>query len=155
MLSPGSSHTFPQSWPASCTSVWTTSTGSVLRTPTLCWTRAPPCSACGRAEKASGPRVSLLVPYCLLGHAHLTHLAAPSPPADPFHTAVDASLAVESLHAALRNIDRADIVASLEAPPTSLDEGACRLSDRDSALLSPGVLNGKTMQHNATSAWFL
>ncbi|XP_075885249.1 uncharacterized protein LOC142890238 isoform X2 [Nelusetta ayraudi] len=51
---------------------------------------------------------------------------------------------MESLHAALRNIDRADIVASLEAPPTSLDEGACRLSDRDSALLSPSVLNEVT-----------
>lgn len=59
---------------------------------------------------------------------------------------------MESLHAALRNIDRADIVASLEAPPTSLDEGACRLSDRDSALLSPSVLNGKTTQRNATPA---
>lgn len=74
------------------------------------------------------------------------------PPADPFHVAVDASLAVESLHAALRNIDRADIVGSLEAPPTSLDEGACRLSDRDSALLSPGVLNGKMTQRNTTPA---
>lgn len=73
-------------------------------------------------------------------------------PADPSHLTVDASLAVESLHAALRNIDRADIVASLEAPPTTLDEGACRLSDRDSALLSPSVLNGKTTQHNHTPA---
>lgn len=74
------------------------------------------------------------------------------PPADPFRVTVDSFLAVESLHAALRNIDRADIVASLEAPPTSLDEGACRLSDRDSALLSPGVLNGKTMLRNVRAA---
>lgn len=84
--------------------------------------------------------------------------AEPRPPytshraADPFRVAIHASLAVESLHIALRNIDRADIVASLEAPLTSLDEGACRLSDRDSALLSPSVLNGKTTRRNATPA---
>uniref|UniRef100_A0A8C7ZTU1 Ankyrin 1, erythrocytic b n=1 Tax=Oryzias sinensis TaxID=183150 RepID=A0A8C7ZTU1_9TELE len=56
-------------------------------------------------------------------------------------------LPVESLYTALRNIDRADIVASLEgqpppAGPESLEEGACRLSDRDSTLLSPSVING-------------
>uniref|UniRef100_A0A8C7ZTS4 Ankyrin 1, erythrocytic b n=1 Tax=Oryzias sinensis TaxID=183150 RepID=A0A8C7ZTS4_9TELE len=54
---------------------------------------------------------------------------------------------MESLYTALRNIDRADIVASLEgqpppAGPESLEEGACRLSDRDSTLLSPSVING-------------
>uniref|UniRef100_A0A4W6BXM9 Ankyrin 1 n=1 Tax=Lates calcarifer TaxID=8187 RepID=A0A4W6BXM9_LATCA len=54
---------------------------------------------------------------------------------------------VESLYTALKNIDRADIVTSLEgqAPqplPGSSEEGACRLSDRDSTLLSPSVLNG-------------
>uniref|UniRef100_A0A8C4ELE3 Ankyrin-1 n=1 Tax=Dicentrarchus labrax TaxID=13489 RepID=A0A8C4ELE3_DICLA len=54
---------------------------------------------------------------------------------------------MESLYTALKNIDRADIVTSLEgqAPqlaPGSLEEGACRLSDRDSSLLSPSVLNG-------------
>lgn len=58
---------------------------------------------------------------------------------------------VESLYTALKNIDRADIVTSLEgqAPQPaagSLEEGACRLSDRDSSLLSPSVINGKTTQ---------
>ncbi|XP_024154431.1 ankyrin-1 isoform X1 [Oryzias melastigma] len=53
---------------------------------------------------------------------------------------------MESLYTALKNIDRADIVASLEgqpppAGPESLEEGACRLSDRDSTLLSPSVIN--------------
>lgn len=61
-------------------------------------------------------------------------------------------LSVESLYIALRNIDRADIVSSLEgqAPqpvPGFLEEGACRLSDRDSTLLSPSVINGKTHKH--------
>ncbi|XP_047200397.1 ankyrin-1 isoform X5 [Hippoglossus stenolepis] len=55
---------------------------------------------------------------------------------------------MESLYIALRNIDRADIVTSLEGQaqppaPCSLDEGACRLSDRDSTLLSPSVSNGQ------------
>uniref|UniRef100_A0A668U271 Ankyrin 1, erythrocytic b n=1 Tax=Oreochromis aureus TaxID=47969 RepID=A0A668U271_OREAU len=54
---------------------------------------------------------------------------------------------MESLYIALKNIDRADIVTSLEgqAPqpaPGSSEEGACRLSDRDSTLLSPSVING-------------
>ncbi|KAK9532743.1 hypothetical protein VZT92_010115 [Zoarces viviparus] len=54
---------------------------------------------------------------------------------------------MESLYTALKNIDRADIVTSLEAQapqpaPGSLEEGACRLGDRDSTLLSPSVLNG-------------
>eukprot|EP00064_Thunnus_orientalis_P014646 superscaffoldBa00002573_g14693 len=54
---------------------------------------------------------------------------------------------MESLYVALRNIDRADIVTSLEgqAPqpaPSSSEEGACRLGDRDSTLLSPSVING-------------
>lgn len=54
---------------------------------------------------------------------------------------------MESLYAALKNIDRADIVTSLEAPQPGagpLEEGACRLSERDSTLLSPSVINGKT-----------
>uniref|UniRef100_A0A4W6C3L9 Ankyrin 1 n=1 Tax=Lates calcarifer TaxID=8187 RepID=A0A4W6C3L9_LATCA len=60
--------------------------------------------------------------------------------------------AKSNLYTALKNIDRADIVTSLEgqAPqplPGSSEEGACRLSDRDSTLLSPSVLNGKTHQH--------
>lgn len=58
---------------------------------------------------------------------------------------------VESLYTALKNIDRADIVTSLEAPqpaPGSLEEGACRLSD--STLLSPSVINGKTTQTHQT-----
>lgn len=55
---------------------------------------------------------------------------------------------MESLYFALKNIDRADIVTSLEgqAPqpaPGSSEEGACRLGDRDSTLLSPSVINGK------------
>nr|XP_061783302.1 ankyrin-1-like isoform X7 [Nerophis lumbriciformis] len=54
---------------------------------------------------------------------------------------------MESLYTALKNIDRADIVSSLEgqAPllaPGSSEEGACRLGDRDSTFLSPSVING-------------
>ncbi|XP_071323037.1 ankyrin-1 isoform X4 [Trachinotus anak] len=54
---------------------------------------------------------------------------------------------MESLYTALKNIDRADIVTSVEgqAPqpvPGSSEEGACRLSERDSTLLSPSVING-------------
>jgi len=61
-------------------------------------------------------------------------------------------LLVESLYVALKNIDRADIVTSLEgqAPqpgPGSSEEGACRLGDRDSTFLSPSVINGKTHKH--------
>ncbi|KAM9794807.1 uncharacterized protein ank1b isoform 1-T1 [Syngnathus typhle] len=53
---------------------------------------------------------------------------------------------MESLYIALKNIDRADIVSSLEGQPSqllpgSLEESACRLGDRDSTLLSPSVLN--------------
>ncbi|XP_037121434.1 ankyrin-1-like isoform X3 [Syngnathus acus] len=56
---------------------------------------------------------------------------------------------MESLYIALKNIDRADIVSSLEGQPSqllpgSLEEGACRLGDRDSTLLSPSVLNEVT-----------
>ncbi|XP_038590202.1 ankyrin-1-like isoform X2 [Micropterus salmoides] len=56
---------------------------------------------------------------------------------------------MESLYTALKNIDRADIVTSVEgqAPqpaPGSSEEGACRLIDRDSTLLSPSVLNEVT-----------
>lgn len=61
-------------------------------------------------------------------------------------------LSVESLYTALRNIDRADIVTSLEGQaaqpaPGSLEEGACRPSHRDSTLLSPGAINGKAHKH--------
>uniref|UniRef100_A0A8C2AH65 Ankyrin-1 n=1 Tax=Cyprinus carpio TaxID=7962 RepID=A0A8C2AH65_CYPCA len=54
---------------------------------------------------------------------------------------------MENLHGALKNIDRADIVKFLEAQapqvlPEAAEEGACRLADRDSALLSPSVVNG-------------
>lgn len=66
------------------------------------------------------------------------------------HLSMLCFLTVESLYMALKNIDRADIVASLEAPqppPGSLEEGACRPSDRDSTLLSPSVINGKTTKH--------
>uniref|UniRef100_A0A8C1GLR0 Ankyrin 1, erythrocytic b n=1 Tax=Cyprinus carpio TaxID=7962 RepID=A0A8C1GLR0_CYPCA len=54
---------------------------------------------------------------------------------------------VENLYGALKNIDRSDIVKSLEAQapqvlPEAVEEGACRLADRDSTLLSPSVVNG-------------
>ncbi|XP_056302331.1 ankyrin-1 isoform X5 [Danio aesculapii] len=54
---------------------------------------------------------------------------------------------MESLYGALKNIDRSDIVKCLEAQappvlPETLEEGACRLVDRDSTLLSPSVING-------------
>nr|XP_020465422.1 ankyrin-1-like isoform X3 [Monopterus albus] len=54
---------------------------------------------------------------------------------------------MESLYTALKNIDRADIVTSLEGQaaqpaPGSSEEGACRLSDRDPTMLSPSVING-------------
>ncbi|XP_067278905.1 ankyrin-1 isoform X1 [Pseudorasbora parva] len=54
---------------------------------------------------------------------------------------------MENLYGALKNIDRADIVKSLEAQaqqvlPEAVEEGACRLVDRDSTLLSPSVING-------------
>nr|XP_021324740.1 ankyrin-1-like isoform X1 [Danio rerio]XP_021324741.1 ankyrin-1-like isoform X1 [Danio rerio] len=54
---------------------------------------------------------------------------------------------MESLYGALKNIDRSDIVKCLEAQappvlPETLEEGACRLVDRDSTLLSPSVVNG-------------
>ncbi|KAM4634336.1 uncharacterized protein ACJ7VT_022808 [Polymixia lowei] len=56
---------------------------------------------------------------------------------------------MESLYGALKNIDRADIVSSLEGQaqqtaPGSSEEGACRLGDRDSTLLSPSVINEVT-----------
>ncbi|XP_062410873.1 ankyrin-1 [Sardina pilchardus] len=54
---------------------------------------------------------------------------------------------MENLYGALKNIDRMDIVKVLEmqAPqevPECLEEGASRLTDRDSSLLSPSVING-------------
>ncbi|KAF7696942.1 ankyrin-1 isoform X4 [Silurus meridionalis] len=54
---------------------------------------------------------------------------------------------VENLYGALKNIDRSDIVKSLEDPvpqaiPEAGMEGACRLAERDSTLLSPSVVNG-------------
>lgn len=56
---------------------------------------------------------------------------------------------VENLYGALKNIDRSDIVKSLEdqAPQATLEEveGACRLADRDSTMLSPSVINGKNV----------
>ena len=47
-----------QSWPGSCCSAWTRSTGSAWTIPTLCRTRARPCSACGSTGRAREPRVS-------------------------------------------------------------------------------------------------
>ncbi|XP_046870687.1 LOW QUALITY PROTEIN: ankyrin-1-like [Hypomesus transpacificus] len=54
---------------------------------------------------------------------------------------------MESLYGALKNIDRSDIVGSLEGQPPqpgggASEEGACRLSVRDSTLLSPSIING-------------
>ncbi|CAB1318604.1 unnamed protein product, partial [Coregonus sp. 'balchen'] len=53
---------------------------------------------------------------------------------------------MESLYGALKNIDRSDIVSSVEGQPQAeagaSEEGACRLADRDSTLLSPSVING-------------
>nr|XP_033951599.1 ankyrin-1 isoform X7 [Pseudochaenichthys georgianus] len=62
---------------------------------------------------------------------------------------------MESLYTALKNIDRADIMTSLEGQPQqlvpgSLEVGACRLSDRDSTLLSPSVLNGQQVYAQRT-----
>ncbi|XP_034048571.1 ankyrin-1 isoform X1 [Thalassophryne amazonica] len=56
---------------------------------------------------------------------------------------------MESLYSALRNIDRADIVSSLESQaaqpaPGSSEEGACQLGNRDAAMLSPSVFNEVT-----------
>lgn len=61
---------------------------------------------------------------------------------------------VENLYGALKNIDRSDIVKSLEAQapqvlPEAVEEGACRLADRDSTLLSPSVINGKNKLQRA------
>uniref|UniRef100_A0A4W5QYE9 Ankyrin 1 n=1 Tax=Hucho hucho TaxID=62062 RepID=A0A4W5QYE9_9TELE len=53
---------------------------------------------------------------------------------------------MESVYGALKNIDRSDIVSSVEGQPQAeagaSEEGACRLADRDSTLLSPSVING-------------
>ncbi|XP_048115082.1 ankyrin-1 isoform X3 [Alosa alosa] len=54
---------------------------------------------------------------------------------------------MENLYGALKNIDRMDIVKTLEmqapqAIPECMEEGASRLTDRDSSLLSPSVING-------------
>ncbi|XP_028318088.1 ankyrin-1-like isoform X2 [Gouania willdenowi] len=57
---------------------------------------------------------------------------------------------MESLYAALKNIDRADIITFVEEQSSqpgqaSSEEAACRLGDRDSALLSsPSVINEMT-----------
>eukprot|EP00063_Salmo_salar_P015279 XP_013990114.1 PREDICTED: ankyrin-1-like isoform X5 [Salmo salar] len=52
---------------------------------------------------------------------------------------------MESVYGALKNIDRSDIVSSVEGQPQAeagaSEEGACRLADRDSTLLSPSVIN--------------
>uniref|UniRef100_A0A8C7V8S4 Ankyrin 1, erythrocytic b n=1 Tax=Oncorhynchus mykiss TaxID=8022 RepID=A0A8C7V8S4_ONCMY len=53
---------------------------------------------------------------------------------------------MESIYVALKNIDRSDIVSSVEGQPQAgagaSEEGACRLVDHDSTLLSPSVING-------------
>uniref|UniRef100_A0AAR2J5E8 Ankyrin 1, erythrocytic b n=1 Tax=Pygocentrus nattereri TaxID=42514 RepID=A0AAR2J5E8_PYGNA len=59
---------------------------------------------------------------------------------------------MENLYGALKNIDRSDIVKSLEAQapqavPEAGEEGACRLAERDSTMLSPSVINGKNGLH--------
>uniref|UniRef100_A0A665X9M5 Ankyrin 1, erythrocytic b n=1 Tax=Echeneis naucrates TaxID=173247 RepID=A0A665X9M5_ECHNA len=60
--------------------------------------------------------------------------------------------AKSDLYIALKNIDRADIVTSVEGQtsqpvPGDSEEGACRLGNRDSTLLSPSVINGKSHKH--------
>nr|XP_046172929.1 ankyrin-1-like isoform X5 [Oncorhynchus gorbuscha] len=54
---------------------------------------------------------------------------------------------MESIYVALKNIDRSDIVSSVEGQPQAgagaSEEGACRLVDHDSNLLSPSVINGQ------------
>ncbi|XP_071219201.1 ankyrin-1-like isoform X7 [Salvelinus alpinus] len=54
---------------------------------------------------------------------------------------------MESIYVALKNIDRSDIVSSVEGQPQAgagaSEEGACRLVDHDSTLLSPSVINGQ------------
>lgn len=60
---------------------------------------------------------------------------------------------MENLYGALKNIDRSDIVKSLEAQapqavPETEEEGACRLSERDSTMLSSSVINGKKGLHH-------
>ncbi|XP_077089096.1 uncharacterized protein ank1b isoform X9 [Siphateles boraxobius] len=57
---------------------------------------------------------------------------------------------MENLYGALKNIERADIVKSLEAQapqglPEAVEEGACGLDERDSTLLSPSVINGQQL----------
>uniref|UniRef100_A0A674ARA8 Ankyrin 1 n=1 Tax=Salmo trutta TaxID=8032 RepID=A0A674ARA8_SALTR len=53
---------------------------------------------------------------------------------------------MESIYVALKNIDRSDIVSSVEGQPQAgagaSEEGACRLVDHDSTLLSPSIING-------------
>uniref|UniRef100_A0A8C7FZB8 Ankyrin 1 n=1 Tax=Oncorhynchus kisutch TaxID=8019 RepID=A0A8C7FZB8_ONCKI len=53
---------------------------------------------------------------------------------------------MESVYGALKNIDRSDIVSSVESQPQAeagaSEDGACRLADSDSTLLSPSVING-------------
>eukprot|EP00063_Salmo_salar_P009487 XP_013984322.1 PREDICTED: ankyrin-1-like isoform X5 [Salmo salar] len=52
---------------------------------------------------------------------------------------------MESIYVALKNIDRSDIVSSVEGQPQAgagaSEEGACRLVDHDSTLLSPSIIN--------------
>ncbi|CDQ64130.1 unnamed protein product [Oncorhynchus mykiss] len=58
---------------------------------------------------------------------------------------------MESVYGALKNIDRSDIVSSVESQPQAeagaSEDGACRLADSDSTLLSPSVINGKRHMH--------
>uniref|UniRef100_A0A8C7SHD8 Ankyrin 1, erythrocytic b n=1 Tax=Oncorhynchus mykiss TaxID=8022 RepID=A0A8C7SHD8_ONCMY len=53
---------------------------------------------------------------------------------------------MESVYGALKNIDRSDIVSSVESQPQAeagaSEDGACRLADSDSTMLSPSVING-------------
>ncbi|XP_036833095.1 ankyrin-1 isoform X2 [Oncorhynchus mykiss] len=52
---------------------------------------------------------------------------------------------MESVYGALKNIDRSDIVSSVESQPQAeagaSEDGACRLADSDSTMLSPSVIN--------------
>ncbi|TRY97865.1 hypothetical protein DNTS_034113 [Danionella cerebrum] len=63
---------------------------------------------------------------------------------------------MENLYGALKNIDRSDIMKFLEANapqalPEALEEGACRLADRDSSLLSPSVVNAQPPSSSSSS----
>lgn len=165
-----------QSWRASFSSAWTTSIRSAWRIPTRCWSRAPRCSTCGPPARARGPRVSITSRGVAVNFSHLlvtlytpasasltqsqsdyrcngiavcpgnpspSSLFSPSACVSPSRVFT----AVESLYAALKSIDRMDIVNMLEGqPPQPARQGSRDLSRRrhnEREHLSPGMTNGK------------